>query len=324
MSAAPLQFLLLVFAGWVNRGQREILECLQEENRVLREQLGGRRLRFNEAQRRRLAAKGSMLGRRVLDQLGGLVTPDTILRWYRELIAKKYDGTARRGCGRSGTAASLHCLVIQLATENPSWSYTRLRGALRNLGHELGRNTIKRILADHGIAPAPKRGKTMPWKTFLKAHFGVIAATDFFTVEVLTFSGLVRYLVLFVIDLETRRVHIAGLVRHPHGAWIQQVARNLTDDVDGFLNGKRYLIHDRDRCSPRRSARSSAPQASSASSSPHSAPTSTHSRSASCSPSSPSASASSFRWASATSALRPRSSSSTTISSATTKAWTTG
>ena len=155
-----------------------------------------------------------MLGRRVLDQLGGLVTPDTILRWYRELIAKKYDGTARRGCGRSGTAASLHRLVIQFATENPSWwGYTRLRGALRNLGHELGRNTIKRILADHGLAPAPKRGKTMPWKTFLKAHFGVIATTDFFTVEVLTFSGLVRYLVLFVIDLETRRVYIAGRSR---------------------------------------------------------------------------------------------------------------
>lgn len=94
MSAAPLQFLLLVFAGWVNRGQREILEYLQEENRFLREQRGGRRLRFNEAQRGRLAAKGSVLGRRVLDQLGGLVTPDTILRWYRELIAKKYDGTA--------------------------------------------------------------------------------------------------------------------------------------------------------------------------------------------------------------------------------------
>jgi hypothetical protein len=157
MSAAPLQLLLLVFAGWVNRGQREILEYLQEENRVLREQLGGRRLRFNEAQRRRLAAKGSVLGRRVLDQLGGLVTPDTILRWYRELIAKKYDGTARRGCGRSGTAASLHRLVIQFATENPSWGYTRLRGALRNLGHELGRNTIKRILAEHGLSPTPAR-----------------------------------------------------------------------------------------------------------------------------------------------------------------------
>ena len=86
----------------------------------------------------------------------------------------------------------------------------------------------------------------MPWKTFLKAHFGVIAATDFFTVEALTLGGLVRYVVWLVIDLESRRVHIAALIRHPHGAWIQQVARNLTDSVDGFLRGKRYLIHDRD------------------------------------------------------------------------------
>src|ERR1700704_6765276 len=117
MSVAPLQFLLLVFAGWVNRRQVEILEYLQEENRVLREQLGDRRLRFTDAQRRRLAAKGRALGRRVLDQLGGLVTPDTILRWYRELIANKYDGAARRGSGRSGTAASLQRLVVQFATE---------------------------------------------------------------------------------------------------------------------------------------------------------------------------------------------------------------
>ena len=145
------------------------------------------------------------------------MTPDTILRWYRELITNKYDGTARRRSARSGTAASLHGLVVQFATENPTWEYTRLRGALGNLGHELGRNTIKRILADHGLTPAPKPGKTMPWKTFLKAHFGVIAATDFFTVEVLTFTGLVRYVVLFVIDLESRRVHIAGVV--PPTAW---------------------------------------------------------------------------------------------------------
>ena len=115
-----------------------------------------------------------------------------------------------------------------------------------HLGHEVGRNTIKRILAEHGLEPAPKRGKAMPWKTFLRVHFGVIAATDFFSVEVLTLGGLVRYIVWFVIDLESRRVHIAGLVRHPHGAWIQQIARNLTDRVDGFLRGKRYLIHDRD------------------------------------------------------------------------------
>ena len=178
MSVAPLQFLLPVFAGWVNRRQLEIVEFLHEENRVLREQLGGRRLCFTDAQRRRLAAKGKALGRRVLGQLGSLVTPDTILRWYRELIANKYDGTAQRRGRRSGTAASLQRLVVQFATENPRWGYTRLRGALGNLGHELGRNTIKRILAEHGLVPAPRRGKTMPWKTFLKAHFGVIAATD--------------------------------------------------------------------------------------------------------------------------------------------------
>lgn len=114
----------------------------------------------------------------------------------------------------------LHRLVVQFATENPTWGYTRLRGPLANLGHELGRNTIKRILAEHGLGPAPKRGKTIPWKTFLKAHFGVIAATDFVAVEVLTFTGLVRYVVLFVIDLESRRVHlrlaISEFVEHYH------------------------------------------------------------------------------------------------------------
>jgi hypothetical protein len=246
MSVAPLQFLVLVFAGWVNRRQVEILAYIQEENRVLREQLGDRRVRFTDAQRRRLAAKGRVLGRHVLEQLAGLVTPDTILRWYRELIAKKYDGTAQRKGSSRGTTTSPQRLVVRFATENPSWGYTRIRGALRNLGHELGRNTIKRILAEHGLEPAPKRGKTMPWKTFLKAHFGVIAATDFFSVEVLTLGGRVRYVVWFVIDLESRRVHIAGLVQCPHDAWIQQIARNLTDSVDGCLRGKRYLIHDRD------------------------------------------------------------------------------
>jgi len=115
MSVAPLQFLLLVFAGWVNRCQLEIVEYLREENRVLREHLGDRRLRFTDAQRRRLATKGKALGRRALEQLAGLVTPDTILRWYHELVAKKYDGTARRGGRRPGTTASLQCLVVQFA-----------------------------------------------------------------------------------------------------------------------------------------------------------------------------------------------------------------
>ena len=134
----------------------------------------------------------------------------------------------------------------RVARENPTWGYTRLRGALKNLGHELGRNTIKRILAEHGIAPAPERGKSMSWSTFLKAHWGAIAATDLFTVEVVNPFGLVRYHVLFVIDIATRCVCIGGITSDPNGEWMKQVARNLTDMWDGFLLGKRYLIHDRD------------------------------------------------------------------------------
>jgi len=113
-----------------------------------------------------------------------------------------------------------------MASDNPSWGYTRIRGALFNLGHHIGRNTIKRILRTAGLTPAPERSKRMPWSAFLRAHWGAIAAMDFFTVEALTWAGLVRYHVLFVIDLATRRVELAGIVHQPHGAWMQQVARD--------------------------------------------------------------------------------------------------
>jgi putative transposase len=172
---------------------------------VLREQLGGRRLRFTDDQRRRLAVKGRIVGRCRLGELAGLVAPDTILRWYRELIARKYDGSARRLIGRPTVAADLERLVVPMATENPTWGYTRLVGALGNLGHQVGRNTVKRVLLRHGLepAPAPARGKRMPWKTFLRTHLGAIAAADFFSVEVFTLTELVRYFVLFVIGLQT-------------------------------------------------------------------------------------------------------------------------
>ena len=137
-----------------------------------------------------------------------------------------------------------------MARENPSWGYTRLRGALENLGLHLGRSTIQRILKEHGIEPAPLRGKTMPWKTFLKAHWGAIAAADFFSVEVLTVGGLKRHLVLFVIDMKTRRVHVAGITNRADGDWMAQIARNLTDSVAGPLNGFCYLIVDRDPLYP--------------------------------------------------------------------------
>ena len=244
MNALPLQFLMLTFAGWVNRHQQDVIEYLQEENRALREQLGGQRLRFTDRQRCRLAVKAKAIGRKRLFEIGTLVTPDTLFRWYRELIAKKYDGSESRRPGRPRTEADIEDLVLLMARDNPRWGYTRIRGALHNLGHEIARNTIKRILLENGFDPVERRG--MSWETFLKVHWGAISATDFFSVEVITRSGLVRYFVLFVIDLKSRRVNIAGILPRPNGEWMSQIARNLADCEDGFLKEARYLIHDRD------------------------------------------------------------------------------
>lgn len=246
MSSPTLSFLLLTVAGWMTRRERAALEYLLAENRVLREQLGTRRPRFTDRQRRLLAAKGRALGRKGLRQLSCIAAPDTILRWYRKLIARKYDGSARRGPGRPRIGTSLTDLILRMARENPRWGYNRIRGALSNLGHEVSRTTIQRTLTAHGIQPAPERGNRTSWRAFLRAHWGAIAATDFFTVEVLTLHGLVRYYVLFVIDLSTRRVEVAGIAHQPHDAWMRNVAMGLLDDVDGFLRNHRYLIHDRD------------------------------------------------------------------------------
>lgn len=126
----------------------------------------------------------------------------------------------------------------------PGWGYSRIQGALANLGHRVGRSTIRRILKEHGLEPAPQRHT--PWSVFLKAHWEAIAAADFFTVEAWTLRGLTRFHVFFVIDLETRRVRIAGITDAPGGEWVTRVTRSLVDGVDGFLLKHRYLIHDRD------------------------------------------------------------------------------
>jgi hypothetical protein len=187
--AHPFAFLLLVFSGWINRQQQNIIDYLLEENRVLRAAQGSQRIRFTDDQRRRLAVKGKALGRRRLADVAGIVTPDTILRWYRRLIANKYDGSTARRVGRPKTKPDVVALVIRMANENPTWGYTRMRGGLKSLGHDVARNTIKAILKDHGIAPAPERGTKTPWKTFLAAQWDTVAAADFFAVEVLTFRG---------------------------------------------------------------------------------------------------------------------------------------
>ena len=239
-----LQFFLLCMAGWVNRNQQCVIEYLQEEVKVLKEQLG-RQPRFNDDQRRRLAAKAKKLGLEHLQRVATLVTPRTLLAWHQRLIARKYDGSARRSPGRPRTPAQLRELILSMAAQNRSWGYTRLQGALQNLGHEIGRGTIAKVLKEAGVDPAPERQRKTTWKEFLRTHWDVLAAADFFSVEVWTAVGLIRYHVFFVIRLASREVHIAGIIPEPTGPWMKQMARNLTDGLDGFLGGCRYLIHDR-------------------------------------------------------------------------------
>jgi len=241
-----LQLLLMMFAGWVNRQQLEVIEYLQEENRLLKERLGDRPIHFTDAERRRLARRAKRLGRKVLNELKTLVTPDTLMRWYRELVCAKWDYSQRRGPGRPRVRKDIVNLIVRMALHNPSWGYTRIKGALANLGHQVGRGTIANILKENGIEPAPERDQHTSWSTFLKAHWDCLAATDFFTVEVWTLTGLVTHYVLFFIDIATRTVHIAGITTNPGTSWMMQIARNLTDFEDGFLRGKRYLILDRD------------------------------------------------------------------------------
>jgi putative transposase len=136
--------------------------------------------------------------------------------------------------------------VARMAEENRDWGYRRIQGALSNLGHEIARSTIAEILQRHGIEPSPERRRKTTWKEFLTQHWELIVAADFFTVEVRTRRGLQRFLVLFFIELSTRKVEIAGIAAATNCLWMGQIGRNLTDAVEGILNGKRYLIHDRD------------------------------------------------------------------------------
>jgi hypothetical protein len=175
-----------------------------------------------------------------------MVSPETLLRWYRDLVALKWNYSHRRGPGRPRIMRTIAELIVRMALENRSWGYTRIKGALANLGHKVGRSTIANTLREQGIDPAPQRAQHTSWSTFLKAHWECVTATDFFTVEVCTLRGLVTHYVLFFIDLASRSVEIAGITTHPNEAWILQIARNLTDPEDGFLGGTRYLILDRD------------------------------------------------------------------------------
>src|SRR6516225_11024304 len=173
-SLDPFRFLLIAASGWMNQQQRELIDYLQEENRVLREQLVTKRLRFNDDQRRRLAVKAKRLGRKLLREVARIVTPETLLAWHRQLIAQKYDGSGKREPGRPRTIAEIERLVVQMAKENRQWGYRRIQGALANLGHTAASSTIADIPRRNGIEPAPERSRKTGWKEFLRHHWELI------------------------------------------------------------------------------------------------------------------------------------------------------
>jgi hypothetical protein len=170
----------MAVAGWWADERQASVAYLIQENRILRARLRGR-IRLTDEERRRLAVHGHRLGRRRLGQVATIVTPDTILRWHRQLIARKWTYAPGRS-SRRRVLAEIQRLVVRMAEENPAWGYTRIQGALKNVGHRVVRSTIARILKTRGVPPVPER--PMSWQTFLRAHWGAIAGADFFTTEV--------------------------------------------------------------------------------------------------------------------------------------------
>jgi len=238
--------LLAYVTGTVNQELLLRNEYLTAENRILRGQIKGRLL-LSEGEKGTLAEIAHRLGRMVLEDVAATAKPETILGWYRKLIANKFDGSkSRRSVGRPKLDQETERLVVRMARENPSWGYDRIVGALANLGHRLSDQTVGNIFRRHGISPAPKRKQTISWKNFIRSHRDVLVGMDFFTTEVLTLKGLTTYYVLFFIHLETRQVNLAGFTPYPDQEWMEQQGRNITMEEWGCLKGCRYLLHDRD------------------------------------------------------------------------------
>jgi len=173
----PWHFFVVAVAGWMNRQQQEVIEYLTEENRVLREKLGHKRIILNDAQKRRLARAAKKLGRQRLREIGTLFSPDTLLKWHRWLIARKYDGADRRG--KPGPAPTkqrmIRDMVLRMAEDNPGWGYGRMYGELKKLGYKVHWQTVRRVMLDHGLLDDPDKPPKTSWKTFLASHWESIA-----------------------------------------------------------------------------------------------------------------------------------------------------
>jgi putative transposase len=236
--------MLAYITGSVNEDLLRRIEYLLEENRVLRNQIDSRIL-LTDHERGTLATKAVALGKLMADTVT-IVKPETILKWHRRLVAKKFDGSRfRKRHGRPPTKTEIEDLVIRLARDNPAWGYDRIAGAIHNLGHHISDQTVGNILQRNGLGSSPERRRNTTWSEFIRRHREVLWATDFFTTEIWTSCGLTTYYVLFFIPVRTRRIVLGGMSQNSNEPWMKQTARNVTG-WEGELGGAGYLIHDRD------------------------------------------------------------------------------
>ena len=180
----PWHILLAALSGFVNQRQQQIIEFQNAQIEALLKQLGKKRLLLDDDQRCLLAVKAHAIGRKALREITTIFTPDTILRWHRNLVAKKFDSSDKRKPGRPRIRQVVVDAILRFARENPSWGYDRIQGAMKNLKYYISDTTVGNVLKAHSIEPAPDRQQTPAWSTFWKAHWDSIFATDFTTVEV--------------------------------------------------------------------------------------------------------------------------------------------
>ena len=243
----------------VNGDNRQIIKSLQDQidylmefiavqSEVIEKETGCRQPELTQEQKIRLAYRGKKLNEFLLGQIETVFSPATVLKWYSDLISTKYNsvGENQKKRGRKTISNEIIEQVLKLAESNPYWGYDRIAGVMKYLGYDISASAVRNILKEHGIVPDPERRQRGNWHQFIETQQYVTAATDFATIELLTEYGLERRHVLFFMDIGTREVICGGIAKDPNSAWTTQIARNVCDMWDGFLLGKRFLIHDRD------------------------------------------------------------------------------
>jgi len=231
--------LITYLAYCIDKEHYKAIDYLREQVRVLIEhqEKENKRILLTNSQRMRVAAKAKRLSRKMLERCTELFTADTVIRWHQKLIAEKYDGSQNRTyAGRPPITEEIVNLVIRFKHENPRWGYKKIRDQVVYLGYTICKSSVKNILIENGYDPEPDLTVRSTWHEFIKSHWDVLTACDFFTIELLVGRRLVRCTVFFVMELATRKVFFAPVKPQPDGPYMLRTATILTDSENGFLH----------------------------------------------------------------------------------------